>query len=182
MTAQAVPPALPLMFPVPVIIDTREGLPFALEGLTADAEHGHRPIVVTKQRKALPAGDYSLLGHERDVTIERKSLSDLYSTLGQQRERFERELRRIQDCYQWGAVVIEADWPAIIRKPPERSYLKSKTVFRSILTWAQRYPKVHWFPCPDRRFAEILTFRLLERWLKDRWPKGAKKLYAEAAP
>ncbi len=168
MTKPAVAaPLPPLVFPVTVIVDTREQRNFTFEGFRADAELGYRPLVVRMERKALYAGDYSLATWERSVAIERKSLTDLYGTLGRQLERFVRELQRLQETYTWAAVVVEAGWEQIIRQPPERSNLKSKTVFRSILARMQRYPKVHWIAKLDRRFAEICTFRLLERWVCD---------------
>ena len=165
----------PLVFPLTVLIDQREGLPYRFEGLNADADFGYRPLLVPTRTTHLRTGDYSLEGLENTIAIERKSLHDCYSTLGQQRERFVRELRRLQEGYAWAAVVVEAGWDEIIRRPPERSSLKSKTVFRSVLAWMQRFPRVHWVMAPDRRFAEVAVFRMLERFAKDRRPNG--KLY-----
>ena len=98
MTKPAVAaPLPPLVFPVTVIVDTREQRKFTFEGLRTDAEFGYRPLVVRTARKALCAGDYSLATWERSVAIERKSLTDLYGTLGQNRERFVRELQSLQE-------------------------------------------------------------------------------------
>lgn len=46
-------------------------------------------------RQALKAGDYSVLGYETELAIERKSLDDLLSTLSWGRERFETELEKL---------------------------------------------------------------------------------------
>ncbi|HEY1189545.1 MAG TPA: ERCC4 domain-containing protein [Gemmata sp.] len=153
-------------FKLPVLIDTREQLPFSFEGLMCDKADGGGPLTVETQRATLRSGDYSLYGFETLVAIERKSLSDLYGTLGQGRERFERELERLA-AMRWAAVVIEADLAEIITQPPPHSQLDPKTVFRSILAWSVRYPNVHWLPCGDRRLAEVTTFRLLERFVKE---------------
>jgi len=58
-------------------------------------------------------------------------------------------------------------WAAAIESliPPQpRSRLNPKTVFRSVVAWQLKYPRVHWWMCPSRRFAEVLTLRLLQRW------------------
>ena len=93
-------------------------------------------------------------------------LADLFATLGQDRERFERELTRLAEMT-FAAVVVEADWDKILKHPPEFSRLNPKTIFRSVIAWQQRYPRVHWWMGPDRRFAEIVTLRILERFLKE---------------
>jgi ERCC4-type nuclease len=148
------------------LIDHREQLPFAFTGLRTDAKDGRRPLVVPTQRAALVTGDYSLEGSTDLVAIERKGLPDLYSTLGQGRDRFERELQRLA-AMRFAAVVVEADWLKILRDPPENSRLNPKTIFRSVLAWQQRFVHVHWWFCGDRRFTEVVTFRILERFLKE---------------
>lgn len=191
-------------FLTPVVIDTREQRPFAFEGMKCDAADGGGPLTVPTLRGTLKSGDYSLKGYETRVAVERKSIEDLFGTLGQGRERFERELARLS-LYRFAAVVVEADWRAILGAypiqlaalecafvarieagdgkapwstwlsllreampgPPLYSELNPKTVYRSILAWEVRYPVIHWQLCPDRRFAEVTTFRLLERFLKE---------------
>lgn len=166
---QADPVAKPdgqLLSPFVVIVDTREQVPFGFENLRTDANLKYRPIAVQTVREALPSGDYSLRGHEHNIAVERKSLADLFSTLSSGRARFERELARL-NLMQYAAVVIEADWETILMRPPERSLLNPKTVFRSILAWQQRFIRVHWWAVPGRRMAEAVTFRILERFWKD---------------
>jgi DNA excision repair protein ERCC-4 len=153
-------------FAVPVVIDTREQKNFTFEGMTCDAIDGGGPLTVPTVLNTLASGDYSLLGYETRVACERKSLADLYGTIGQGRDRFERELARL-NAMDWAAVVIEATWPELCAEPPAHTKLPGKIVFRSILAWSVRYPRVHWFPAGPRRLAEITTFRLLERWLKE---------------
>ena len=69
--------------------------------------------------------------------------------------------------YQFAAVIIEANWDTIVKRPPARSRLDPQTVVASIVAWCQRF-HVHFITVPDREFAERLTHRLLERFWKDR--------------
>jgi DNA excision repair protein ERCC-4 len=153
-------------FLVPVKIDTREQLPWRFDGLSCDQADGGGPLTIPTVVGTLTSGDYSLVGYETRVACERKSLADLYGTLGGGRERFERELVRLAEM-EFAAVVIEATWPELCSDPPPHTQLPPKTVFRSIVAWSVRYPRVHWFPAGPRRLAEITTFRLLERFLKE---------------
>jgi ERCC4-type nuclease len=79
-----------------VVVDTREQEPYAFD-----------PDRVTTVRRALPAGDYSLEGHEATVAIERKSLEDYVASAVTTRARFARELRALGE-YDLGCVVVEA--------------------------------------------------------------------------
>ena len=81
---------------VVVVVDTREQQPYEL-----DAEH------VAICRRALPAGDYSLDGHEDQIAAERKSLDDFVTSAVLARERFGRELE-ILSSYEHSCVVVEA--------------------------------------------------------------------------
>ncbi|MCL4552924.1 MAG: hypothetical protein M1305_05160, partial [Candidatus Marsarchaeota archaeon] len=79
-----------------VVIDTREQEPYTFD-----------PGWIETIRRALPAGDYSLLGYEASIAIERKSLEDFVGTLIRGRERFRNELLKLQR-YQHACVVVEA--------------------------------------------------------------------------
>lgn len=157
----------PLTTPYTVVIDTREQRPFAFAGIRADARQHCRPLAVQTVRATLRQGDYSLVGHELAIAIERKSAADLYSTLAAGRGRFERELQRLNQL-QFAAVVVEIDWHEILLGAPDGwSKLSPKTVYRSVIAWQQRYPRVHWWTCRGREFAEVTTLRMLERWWRD---------------
>lgn len=149
-----------------IIIDTREQHPFTFQGLESDARGDRRPLIVPTNAGTLQSGDYSVKGLEHAVAVERKSMVDLYGTIGAGRDRFVRELERL-DQMEFAAVVIEAGWPAIIGNPPAQSKISPKVIYRSIIAWGQRYPRVHWWPCPTRTFAERTTFRILQRFWVD---------------
>lgn len=154
-----------LLCPFTVIVDSREQSPFTFRGFRGDASQKRRPLVVRTVVAGLASGDYSIEGFENRVAVERKSLSDLFGTLGNGRERFERELQRLS-AMEFAAVVIEAGWSSIIGSPPPQSKLTPKTVFRSVIAWQQEFPGIHWWTLDTRSLAEHATFRILERFWK----------------
>ena len=153
-------------FPVEVIVDTREQMPWSFSGITAHKRDGEGLIEVSCRTGTLKSGDYSLEGFIDRIAIERKSIGDLFGTIGGGRARFERELERLAGM-EFAAVVCEADWALIYNNPPRHTELKPKTVFASVIAWQQRYPRIHWWMLPDRRFAEVATFRILERFYRE---------------
>lgn len=170
------------VFPVPVIVDSREGLPYSFAGLRTDVCDGNRPLVVTLKGGTLRSGDYSLEGFENRVAVERKGggvngAADLFGTLGQNRGRFVRELERLADL-DAALVVVEASWEDVLFRPPVHSALNPKTVHRSVLAWMVRYPSVHWVMAGGRRLGEITTLRWLERWWKEQGRKAKEVVSA----
>ena len=167
--------------PYTILIDTAEKLPFAFD----------RPIrnVITRSKKrptlrinarqqhlrlgsdTLLSGDYSIAGHEQpgpaSVMVERKSLDDLFGTLGQERERFESKLDLLHRTYSLSAVVVESSWEEIFAAPPRYSDLNPFSVFQSVLAWQVRYPNVHWNLVGNREWAEVFTIRFLERFWRE---------------
>jgi ERCC4-type nuclease len=145
-----------------IIIDTHETNAFSFASITP------RPEVIFRR---LLTGDYSIDGYESRITIERKSLPDLFGSTGNYRQRFEREFDRMRS-FDYAALVIEADLRTIIQKPPEYSDMNPKAVFRTLLSWSMKYGVKVW-PCPDRVFAEKTTFLLLDFWyrheMEGRW-------------
>ena len=110
---------------------------------------------------------------ETIVSIERKSVADTFSTFGKGRKRFERELARLAKM-QYAAVIIEGDWMTILTKPPRYSKLNPKTIYVSVIAWQQRFG-IHFWTCPSRDFAERTTYRLLERFYRDKQTAKNKK-------
>jgi len=105
---------------VVAIIDTREQLPLDLAPL--NVEPG-----------TLPTGDYSVKGLESIVAIERKSLTDLLGCIGQDRERFEREVMRLL-AYPVRAIIIEATWQEV-EAGQWRSKVTPAAAVGSLLGW-----------------------------------------------
>lgn len=149
-----------------VAVDSREQLPYTFRQFKAGAAQQHKPLQISWEWGTLQQGDYSIIGHEHEITIERKSLSDLFNSCGQGRERFEREHERMAEMEK-AAVVVEAEWSQIIRTPPEYTRLKPKCIVRTAMSWWIRYG-VPWFTLPGRRAAEQFTFRLLEKFWNEK--------------
>lgn len=184
---------VPIVCPFRVLVDSREQMPYTFQGLKADAKQLNRPIIVERVWQKLDSGDYSLADIAEDgstlmdhgdsgpaernlyrrVCVERKSLADLYSTLGSGRERFEREHQRMAEMIAAGGaccVVIEATLDEAIKYPDvSGSRLHPKTVMRTGIAWQQRY-RVPWYFVGGRRLSEVFTFRFLERAYLDAVP------------
>lgn len=84
-----------------VLVDTREQAPMDF-GRFDNWFAGAKPAT-------LETGDYSIQGMESLVTLERKSLNDLVSTLMHNRPRFFRQLERMQ-AYPYRAILVEASY------------------------------------------------------------------------
>jgi DNA excision repair protein ERCC-4 len=151
--------------PYTIVIDSREQAPYRFTA-SLRGPRG-RLYAVQTTVSGLASGDYSLVGMESRVAVERKSLADAYSTLGQGRARFIRELQRL-NTLEFAAIVIEADWTTIMTDPPARSRLLPKTVFASVCAWQQRYSRVHWWAVPGRDVGEAVTIRILDRFWRER--------------
>jgi len=105
---------------ITAICDTREQMPLDLSPL--------RTI-----RGTLATGDYSVVGLEHVVAIERKSLEDLLHCVGAERERFDREVQRLL-AFPVRVLVIEAGWMALERGD-WRSKVTPGQVVGSVLGW-----------------------------------------------
>lgn len=141
--------------PLPIIQDQQEQTPFKFNWVVP------RPIITVKHLKT---GDYSLEGFEEQMTVERKTLIDLFGSLGNSRAREERKFKRMAKM-KFAAFVIEADWHTIFRMPPIYSDMKPKSVYRTLISWSMKY-NVHVWACPNRAFAAKTTYAMLERFWK----------------
>jgi ERCC4-type nuclease len=102
------------------VIDSREQQPLDLTPLRS-------------QLGALATGDYSLRGLETVIAIERKSLADLLLCVGQERDRFHREVLRLL-AYPVRALVVESTWPDLERGE-WRSKVKNTAALGTVLNW-----------------------------------------------
>lgn len=135
-------PALPS-----IVIDTREQAPYCFRDSV---------------RKGLATGDYSLLGCESEVAIERKSVDDAYSSVGQGRERFEREWQRLSKL-RYGAVVVESSLSGFL-VPPTRSGMRPRAVIQTYLGWSVKYRVPVFFTCTRRHSAATVQSLLTHFW------------------
>ncbi|RLB71034.1 MAG: hypothetical protein DRH04_02550 [Deltaproteobacteria bacterium] len=134
---------------ITIIIDTREQLPYRFPHPTL--------------RKALPAGDYSLLGYESKMALERKTKADAYGTIGKGRSRFVVELERLA-TYDYAAIIVESSLSDFL-KPPPRSKLHPKSAINSLIAWSIRY-NISVFFTDNRTLGQTVALRLLEKYWK----------------
>ena len=153
--------------PFKVVVDSREQLPYEFSGMIGPSDEA---LMVPTVVKGLPSGDYSIEGFEDQVAVERKSLDDLYGSVTWGRDRFEREIERL-NSYQSAFVVIEATWQEIMAPSEYRPGWENRTEPRSvegtIVAWSIRYSRVHWWACGDRRGAEQRTFSILRKFWQE---------------
>jgi ERCC4-type nuclease len=98
-----------------VLVDTREQDPLSFDRFP-------NWIAETKKQK-LDAGDYSVQGMEHLLLLERKSLSDLISTLMQNRKRFFKSCELLAG-YRWRALLVEASYEDI-KSPYDEGYTEA---------------------------------------------------------
>ena len=114
-------PAEPKPEQITAVVDTREQNPLDLS-----------PLQTTPG--TLTTGDYSVLGLESVVSIERKSEDDMLSCIGTDRERFDREVQRLL-AFPVRALVVESTW-ARFEAGGWRSHLGPAPVIGSLLGWS----------------------------------------------
>jgi len=136
--------------PVTVIVDTREQVPY---------EFPSGQVAV--ERRALPAGDYSLAGLEREVTVERKSLEDFIHTVIRERDRFRNELKLLQ-TYPCACVVVEANLDDVFMGE-YRSGAHPNSVFGAAMSIIIDYGIPVYF-CSNRQIARRFVMEFLLRY------------------
>lgn len=133
-----------------IIIDSREQLPYSFK----------HPSEI----KALKTGDYSIVGLENSVVVERKRHSEFIQCLSGERERFQRELERGQSLHRL-FVVVEASFKGVIECLYEDwpSGMHKNAIRGTIAAWENRYNHVRFHFCGDRDTAQSWTEHLLKR-------------------
>lgn len=138
-----------------VAVDTREKLPYEWEDIKCVST-------------TLSAGDYSIIGMESVVAVERKSFADFYGCLTDNRERFEISLHRLAAC-RYPLVVIESSMTDL-SKPfiyvgtggiARRSQVPPLAAQNSLLSWQSRY-RIPMLLCGDRKGGAKMTLQHLD--------------------
>lgn len=141
-----------------IICDTRE-----------PKDGGWEPFfTVPTVRATLQTGDYSLLGAEHLISIERKALSDLLGSLTHDRSRFERELARGKGL-DFFAVIVEASASDILagRFGKYGNGCHARAIWESCCCFSVRYRSPFLF-ASDRITAARLAESLLTKWHRER--------------
>lgn len=143
-------------------IDSREKLPYQLSAF--QSEH----VLFDIKTTALKTGDYAIsLAHddppEATAIIERKEFGDLLNSLTHQRARFDREMERMAD-YGWAGIVAETDVDDIVLRSTR---VTPASVMGSLVAFSMRHGVHVWF-AGNRSYGERLTWKLCERWARER--------------
>jgi hypothetical protein len=127
-----------------IVVDSHERYPYRFAHQQA-----------TTVRQALPAGDYGVrVGDALVAVVERKSLSDLVSSLSNSRLRFAlAELAALPRA----AVVVEDRYSAVFRQ----SYARPSVVADGLAELQVRFPNVPLVFAETRPLAEEWTYRFL---------------------
>ena len=131
-------------------VDSREQLPYEFEN---PSEVG-----------TISIGDYSIVGLENHITVERKELNDLIGCLTTGRERFERELYKGK-ALDYFALVIEASLSDLINGR-YKSEMNPKSAIQSLIAFSVRYRLPVWF-CESREYGQRVTESLLVKYAKE---------------
>ncbi len=155
-----------------ILIDDREKTPFGFPS------HDGSKQVIHKLRHRLLTGDYSLLGLEDFVAIERKKASELFHTVGAGRKNFIAELRRMEVIINRGgyaAIVVEGSLRQVIGLGEASDIamtargvatagvgrrVTAEQVIGTLTTWSVMFRVPVWF-AGGLAHAEALTFGLL---------------------
>ncbi len=127
-----------------VIIDTREQTPLAFPRLQSI-------------RGTLTSGDYSFAGAEDLFAIERKSIADLVScVMGDNRERFERELTRLRGLRFARLLIIGNQ--SEIEGQEYKSNVSPRAVLNSLHAWEARFIPVVFTQTPATAAQQVETW------------------------
>lgn len=89
-----------------IIQDTREQTPLVFK-----RSNNLKKVEVAM----LEVGDYSILGYQDQICIERKSAADLFKSVSSDNARFQRELERAKSL-EYFAIVVETTYTNILKK------------------------------------------------------------------
>lgn len=147
-----------------ILIDTREQLPLKFKG-------------VSSTQFALKEGDYTTEKLWQDFHIERKSPSDLYSSIIQSHMRFRREILRAQDKNLQLVIYVETSRKKFIAKKwpqGDKRKVKSETLDKIITTLTRHY-NLEFVWCSSRR---DMVEKMLKRFKKEERKKRNEKIYS----
>lgn len=133
-----------------IAIDTREQQPY---------EFKESSMVET-----VPTGDYSLVGLENHISIERKELNDLIGCLTTGRDRFEKELHKGK-ALDYFALVVEASL-SDLANGRYRSDMNPKSAIQSLLAFSVRY-RLPIFFAENREYGQRVTESLLLKYARE---------------
>lgn len=154
--------SIPQYPPSPVIVvDSREQKPFKFS--------------VPTVKKGLASGDYSVVGYEDDITVERKSLPDLVRCCGRERSRFMDQCKRLIQI-KCRLLIIEGSWSDIEagKGIHPKSHVTPAQITGTLLALSGM--GLPWITADNRKVATEITQRYLLGCHKREWDYLRKKL------
>ena len=149
--------------PIPIRVDTREQMPYRFT-----------PGVCTVEVGTLRVGDYSIVGAETRIALERKSLQDYVGSITHGRDRFLRELEKLRR-FEFAAIIVEGSIEDL-RLERYRSTAGAASILGT--TWARFCRYVPIVFAGDRVAAQCATEGLLRRWWLDEQEAARLRLAA----
>jgi hypothetical protein len=160
-----------------IIQDTREKEPWLL---TAFSEV-HSQVIAT-----VNAGDYTIKGKEKLITIDRKKKpAELANNLGMYKDRFMRELERMKE-YQHRYVVCEFPYEKLVMFPKgsglplrvqRKVRAKGKFLVKQVERMSEEY-EVEFIFCANREEAQEKAIELFKRALEGENKQDSSELPA----
>lgn len=147
--------------PFVIVADSREQNPYVF----LEERYENVQMVVS----GLGTGDYTVLGYESEIGIERKTLEDFIGSISSGRERFEREMERAMTFRRF-YVIIEASVHDV-RAHHYQSRMSPHAVLQTALSWSVKYG-VHIIWAGTRSGGEYTTFHLLRHYKRQRSDSG----------
>lgn len=144
-----------------IAVDTREQLEYSFS--------------LPSIRKKLDAGDYSIVGMEHLIAVERKTLDDFVNTVVKQRERFHRELRLLTELA-CACVVVEGNMRDILDSR-YRAGAHPNAILGSVISIIVDFSVPVYF-CSDRQVA----CRFVEEFLTRFHRRNAQCMKQEMQP
>ena len=138
---------------------------FDLKKIIVDSRE-KKPLFSGCLVKGLNVGDYSLEGFEDRIAIERKSLPDLFQSLGKDHDRFRKELERSKSL-NFFIILIDGTYDQCFSKSfkgAEFSRLKGDTVCRILSTLQVKYG-VNYFFSGGRTYSKIFIKNCFQSFL-----------------
>jgi len=118
-------------------------------------------------KATLPFGDYACKHNNQKIpfVFERKSLGDLFSTLGKGHDRFRRELNRATEENVTIIIIIEANLTKIL-KGHKHSKMQGISIIRILLTLMLKY-KIPFVACSGRKEMELFIVEFYTSYIKN---------------
>ena len=135
-----------------IVVDSREQKPL-----------WNKEVIVKK----LDVGDYSILGQEVNISIERKNLGDAWSTMLSGNKRFHAELKRAESL-DYFAMVIEGNYTDLLKKNFPGSYyskVKAYIVSQILFTFHVKHG-MNLFFCNGRVEAKKIIKELFDAFMR----------------